>query len=123
MRDQMIAALDFPRNLVLSLIEEHALACPRRFEAGNTTCVHCELNRPCHWAALLDDYTDFAGKPTHTINASLRYGRQLVEELGGDSGHDTANCGCEVCDWLRGAEQLIGEFEETLPANPFRPTH
>ncbi len=123
MRRQMIAALDFPRDLILSLIEERECPCRERFEAGNELCCDCDLNRECHWVTLLNDYSHFDGKPTYTINASLRYGVQLVEERGRELQHDPTVCTCEACSWLRSTRQLISEFEETLPANPYRPVH
>lgn len=123
MRRQMIAALDFPRDLILNLVEEHD--CPRGqlFEPGNALCIECQLNRQCHWVTILNDYSDFTGKPAYTINASLRYGVQLVEEFSGGQQHEIMTCACEACSWLRDARALIVGFEETLPANPFRPVH
>lgn len=122
MRQQLLAALDFPRNVILTLIEEHECPCRGRFDAGNECCGDCDLNRQCHWVTFLAEYSDFADKPTYTVNASLRYGVQLVEELSRDWSHEKESCTCEACSWLRDAGQLIAEFEETLPANPFRPT-
>lgn len=123
MRREMIEALDYPRNLILTLIEERECPCRDRFEAGNEFCCKCDLNRECHWVTFLNDYSDFDGKPTYTINASLRYGVRLVEELSEGLQHDLATCSCEACSWLRDARKLIATFEETLPANPYRPVH
>ena len=123
MRKQLIAALDFPRNLVLSLIEERHCPCRKRFAANNGLCADCELSRECHWVTILDDYSDFDGKPTYTINASLRYGVTVVEKLSDDEEHAASTCTCETCTWLRDARRLIAGFERTLPANPFRLAH
>jgi hypothetical protein len=122
MRQQLLAALDFPRSRVLTLIEEHG--CPgAQFGAYDERCGACEINRECHWLTLLNEDSGFAEKAAYTVNASLRYGVQLIGDMSRDASHDPANCTCEACEWLRAAERLIAEFEETLPANPFRPTH
>ncbi|MEJ2604771.1 MAG: hypothetical protein P8172_16070 [Gammaproteobacteria bacterium] len=122
MRQQLLAALDFPRSRVLTLIEEHGCS-GAQFGAYDEQCGRCNINRQCHWLTLLNEDTGFADRAAYTVNASLRYGVQLIGDMSREASHDPAYCSCEACEWLRGAERLIAEFEETLPANPFRPTH
>jgi hypothetical protein len=123
MRQQMIEALTYPRLLILKFIDEKE--CPHNslFDATSERCGRCGLNRECHWVSCLDDFSDFEGKPTYTINASLRYGIRLVEAFHSELHHDETVCTCEACSWIREAQRLTEEFELSLAPNPFRPLH
>ena len=123
MRRELIEALSFPRFLVLQCIEDRDCPHDSLFDAISTRCSDCDLNGECHWIRCLNDFSDFDGKPTHTINASLRYGVRFVESFQSEFRHDQAACECHTCSWIRHAQRLIEEFEFTLPPNPYRPVH
>ena len=123
MRRQLVEALSYPRLLVRRIIDGQE--CPHNslFEATSHRCHQCGVNRECHWAACLDDFADFSDKPTHTINASVRYGVKLVESLHSELRHDETTCTCEPCSWVRDAQRLVEAFEENLAPNPHRPAN
>ena len=123
MRRDMIEALSFPRFLIRQCIENRSCPNVGLFDAADQQCSQCDLNSECHWLSCLHEFSDFERKPTHTINASLRYGVRLVESLYGVLGHAGATCTCSTCSWLRHAQRLIEEFEFTLPPNTYRPVH
>jgi hypothetical protein len=123
MRQQMIEALSYPRLLVRSIIDGKNCPHDSLFEATSERCRQCDINSECHWVTCLDEFADFADKPDHTINASLRYGVKLVESLHSELHHDETLCTCEPCTWVRDAQRLIEEFEEHLAPNPYRPAH
>jgi len=123
MRRQLIEALTYPRLLILKMIEERECVHDSLFEATSERCRACNLNRECHWATCLNDFSELMEKPEHTLNASLRYGVRLVESYHGDRKHDETSCNCEACTWIRDAQRLIEVFEENLAPNPYRPTH
>jgi hypothetical protein len=122
MRKQLIEALGYPRSLVQRIID--GTDCPHEslFDATSERCHECGINSECHWVACLNEFADFKDKPTHTINASLRYGVKLVEALNSELPHDGTACTCESCTWVRNAQRLIEDFEESLPPNSYRPT-
>lgn len=123
MRREMIEALSFPRMLILRYIDERECPHENLFEATSDRCSQCDLSSECHWVRCLNDFSDFADKPTYTINASLRYGVHLVESSYNELRHDETTCACETCAWIRSAQRLIEEFERSLPPNPYRPLH
>ena len=123
MRRQMIEALSYPRLLVKKIIDGRDCPHDSLFEATSERCQQCDINRECHWVTCLDEFADFEDKPTHTINASLRYGVKLVESLHAELHHDETLCTCEACTWVRDTQRLIEEFEENLAPNEYRPTH
>jgi hypothetical protein len=122
MRRRLIEALGYPRSLVQKIIDGRDCPHENLFEATSERCRQCGINRQCHWVACLNEFNDFEDKPTHTINASLRYGVKLVEALHSDLPHAETSCTCEPCTWMRDAQQLIEDYEGSLPPNPHRPT-
>ena len=123
MRRQLIEALSYPRLLVERIIDEKDCPHSSLFEATSERCHQCDINRECHWVSCLNEFADFASKPTYTINASLRYGVKLVESLHEELHHDETLCTCEACTWVRDAHRLIEEFEQDLAPNEYRPAH
>jgi len=123
MRRQLIEALSYPRLLVQRIIDGQDCPHDSLFEATSERCHRCSLNSECHWLACLGEFADFSDKPTHTINASVRYGVKLVESLHSELHHDETTCTCEPCTWVRGAQRLVEEFEENLAPNPYRPAN
>ena len=121
MRREMIEALDFPRRLILDIIEGRDCPHSNLFEVTSERCGQCDINSECHWASCLHEFSDFEGKPTHTISASLRYGIRVVEAFRDDDEHQIAGCNCAACTWLYDARRLVEKFEQTLPPNRFRP--
>ena len=121
MRQQLIEALSYPRLLVQRIIDGRDCPHDSLFQATSDRCHECDINSECHWVNCLNEFENFADKPTYTINASLRYGVKLVESLHGELRHDESTCTCEACTWVRHAQRLIVEFEENLAPNPYRP--
>lgn len=123
MRQRLIEALTYPRQLVLDMIEDRDCPHDSLFEVTSERCQECELNKECHWVRCLNDFADFEGKPAYTINASVRYGIKLVQSLTDEPAHERGVCTCESCNWLRDAERLTQAFESQLAPNAFRPSH
>ena len=120
MRRELIDALDYPRSLVAEIIEQRDCPHDNLFDATSDRCHHCDLSRDCHWVSCLIEFSDFEGKATHTINASVRYGVNLVEKLHGESQHVKATCECEGCVWIRDAQRLNDAFDLRFATNRYR---
>jgi len=120
MRRQLIEALSYPKLLVQKIIAERDCPHDSLFEATDDRCHHCDIGRECHWAKCLNDFDNFDGKATHTINASLRYGRKLVESLHSELRHDETTCKCEACMWIRDSQSLTEAFDARFVVNPYR---
>lgn len=120
MRRQLIEALSYPKLLVLKIIDERDCPHDNLFEATDARCHHCDLSRDCHWVSCLNEFADFEGKATHTINASLRHGINLVETMHSELRHDETTCKCEACIWIRDAQSLNEAFDVRFALNRFR---
>ena len=70
MRRQLIEALSYPRLLVRRIVDGQDCRHDSLFDATNERCHNCDINRECHWVTCLEEFDDFSGKPTHTLNAS-----------------------------------------------------
>ena len=123
MRRQLIEALSYPRLLVQKIMEENDCPYDGLFEATSERCHNCDLNSECHWVAYLSNFSGLEDKAIHTLNASLRYGIRLVENVHSELRHDETLCKCEACAWIRDAQRLTEEFEAHLAPNPYRPVH
>lgn len=110
MRRRLIEALTYPRLFVLDNVPSED--CPQngRFESSCDRCRNCGLGQECHWLSCLNNFDDLAGKPIHTIHASLLYGINLIEAHIDQLQHDSEVCSCESCSWTRGAQELSREF-------------
>ena len=120
MRRQLIEALSYPKLLILKIIDERDCPHDSEFEATSRQCNDCELSRECHWVSCLNDFAEFDGKATHTINASLRYGIHLVESMHSELRHDETTCMCEACVWIRDSQRLNEAFEQRFALNRYR---
>jgi hypothetical protein len=119
MRRQLIEALTYPKLLVLKIIDQRDCPHDSLFEATSERCQQCDLGQECHWVSCLNDFDNFEDKPTHMLNASLRYGIRLVESIHNELRHDETTCTCEPCTWVRNAQRLTEEYDAHLEPVPF----
>ena len=110
MRRRLIEALTYPRLFVLENIGVENCPQNRLFDSSCDRCRSCGLRQECHWLSCLNDFADFASKPTHTIHASLLYGINLIEARNEQMQHNSKACTCESCTWTRDARHLSREF-------------
>ena len=119
MRRELIEALTYPRLFVLENIEQQNCPHDGRFESSSERCRSCNLKQECHWMRCLNDFSNFASKPTHTIHASLLYSIKLIETNNQQLKHNSKACICESCSWTRSARQLTRDFQSVHLGNPF----
>lgn len=110
MRRRLIEALTYPRLFVLENIAVENCPQDRLFDSSCNRCRSCGLKQECHWLSCLNNFTDLASKPTHTIHASLLYSIDLIEAFNEQMQHNSKACTCESCTWSRDARQLTREF-------------
>ena len=116
MRRQLLEALTYPRLVVLDSINRKVCQHDSLFDSSCDHCHSCDLQQECHWLSCLNDFSDFANRPTYTMNASLLYSIKLISSRNMETqGHDEA-CTCESCTWTRDAQQLTQEFQTQYSA-------
>jgi len=123
MRRKLLEALTYPRLFVLDSIDHEDCPHESLFDSSCDRCHDCSLGRECHWMSCLNNFADFANKPTHTINASLLYSINLVQKRNENTLPHSKTCTCESCTWLRNAQQLTLEFAAGRLDYQYRSTH
>jgi len=122
-RRKLLEALTYPRLFVLDSIDLEDCPHENLFDSSCDHCHNCDLQQECHWLSCLNNFADFANKPTHTMNASLVYGLNLVEKRIKQTLRHPEPCTCEPCTWIRDARQLTLEFEADRPMYQYRSAH
>jgi len=117
MRRKLIEALTYPRLFVLENIQRQDCPHDSLFDASSKRCHDCRLKQECHWMRCLDEFSNFASKPTYTLHASLLYSIKLIEASIEQTRHNPGACTCESCDWTRSARQLSREFQANHQVN------
>jgi len=110
MRRKLIEALTYPRLFVLENIGVENCPQDRLFDSSCDRCRSCDLREECQWLSCINNFADFANKPTHTIHASLLYGINLIKARNEQMQHNSKACTCESCNWTRDARELSQEF-------------
>lgn len=123
MRRRLIEALTHPRLFVLEDIEQQDCPHGKLFVSSSESCRVCGLKQECHWVSCINDFSDLASKPLHTIHASLLYGIKVVEARNEQLKHNSRACICESCAWTRDARRLTREFRADRMDNPARQAH
>jgi hypothetical protein len=93
------------------------------FDSSCDRCRNCELRQECHWLSCLNNFSEFASKPTYTMNASLLFCINLIEARIERMQHDSKACNCESCTWTRDAQQLTREFQTNRLNYQYGSTH
>ena len=110
MRRQLLEALTYPRLFVLDSIKRKECPSESLFDSSCDRCHNCDLQQECHWLSCLNDFAEFAIKPTYTMNASLMYSIKMIESRKSESRPHTEECPCESCAWTNSARELTHEF-------------
>lgn len=106
-RDQIIAALDFPRLLMEQEIKRRS--CPEhyRFNGQVEACNECLYILECQC------YSEYMTEPalnkasSTELTRMLRFGFEYITQQLNRQDHDTAHCDCRLCGWIRSVEPLL----------------
>ena len=110
MRRRLIEALTYPRLFVLKDIGLEDCSHDSVFDPAWDRCRNCGLGQECHWLSSLNDFSDLANRPVHTLYGSLMYAIELIEMHIDKLQHDPRYCDCEACIWTRDARRLARAF-------------
>lgn len=106
-RDQIIAALDYPRLLMEREIKQRACHEHYRFNEQVAECNECLYILECQ------SYSKQLAAPTLRRASSsellrmLRFGFEYVSYQLNRQDHDTAQCECDQCVWMRSVAPLL----------------
>lgn len=110
MRDELIAALAYPR----SIVRDYALPadCPhnRSFDCEDRRCLVCEFEVECLWLCRNDEFAALRLRPLAELVDALEFSLGYIQRRINEPKHNSAKCRCAACAWSREAETLIEAF-------------
>lgn len=109
MKEEIIKALVFPRAMIRGeiAIEE----CPH---AGNfcwqdVACQRCDCGAECEWLFSNDELVALEEKSLEELEGALEFAVGYVDARITRLGHESANCRCHACTWLKTGMALVDQ--------------
>lgn len=93
--------------------------CPHNgwIDPSDKRCSDCESAHQCRWLEACEDVTTRRDQALAAFSDTLEHGMRYVQNLMNDWGHNSFQCGCDACEWVRTARQVCREYE-ALVAKP-----
>jgi hypothetical protein len=110
MRDELIAALAYPRSVVRDCVLPDDCPHNRFFDCEDHRCLNCEFEVECLWLCRNDEFAALRLRPLAELVDALEFSMGYVQRRIDEPRHNTAKCDCSTCAWSRQAEVLIDAF-------------
>jgi len=107
MRDELIAALAYPRSVVRDSIQPDDCPHNRSFDCKDHRCLNCEFEVECLWLCRNDEFAALRLRPLAELVDALEFSLGYVQRRLTEPKHNSAKCRCDTCAWSREAEALI----------------
>lgn len=109
MRQDLIEALNYPREFVRNEIELDG--CPHNglYDSEDGGCSACPQRPECEWLYHNGEFAALGQKPVAEILTALEIASDYVMAQVACWEHDSRQCGCTSCSWLRGALHLLDQ--------------
>lgn len=109
MRQSLIEALAYPRELVRNNMELDE--CPHSgfYDHEDGRCLTCSQQPDCEWLYNTEEFAALGQKPTNEILAALEIASDYVAAQTTYWEHDSWRCGCTSCTWLRDTLRLLDQ--------------
>lgn len=106
-RDQIIAALDFPRLLMEQEIKQRSCSQHYKFNEQVEECGECLYILECQAFGQQLAETTLSRASSGELLRLLQFGYEYVSYHLSRLDHDAAHCDCDLCVWLRSVTQLL----------------
>ncbi len=122
MRQGLIEALSYPRELVRNDMDLDD--CPHNglYDNEDGRCLACPQRPECEWLYDNEEFAALEQKSIAEILAALEIASDYVAAQIAYWEHDSRQCGCTSCTWLRDALRLVDQARvpaiEEPPENP-----
>lgn len=73
-------------------------------------CRDCFYGNECSWLSENDEFVDLAMKSEDELLQALVFAIHRIDADVAYWGHNSRNCNCEACHWLRQAQSSYGHF-------------
>ena len=114
MKTEVIAMLQFPRQLIRGHIPLDTCEHAGNFSSSDSGCHVCETRLECEWLYYNDESAALTEKPLDAVVDALGSAVLYVDACVTRAGHNARVCHCEACNWLRQAQRLHETTERAL---------
>jgi hypothetical protein len=107
MRPALIGALSYPRELMSADMELDS--CPHNglYDDDDGRCLACVQQPECEWLFDNEAFAALERKPIGEILRALETASDYVAAQVAYWHHDSRQCGCTSCTWLRDTLRLV----------------
>lgn len=118
MKEHVIKALAFPRDLMRQNLELEGCAHNGDYAKDDVNCLLCKDTQECDWLSHNDEYVALAQKPMETLVTDLEFALDFVRAQVAYWYHEPKKCTCSACQWVGQAQLLYDDYlkEKSLPA-------
>lgn len=108
-RQSLIEALSYPRELVRNDMDLDD--CPHNglFDDEDGRCLICPQQPECEWLYNNEEFVALEQKPIAEVLTALEIASDYVAAQIAYWEHNTEQCRCTSCTWLRHALQLVDQ--------------
>jgi hypothetical protein len=106
-RDRLLQELHTARGLVRAYFETPDCRWEGRFHHDQADCRQCADVGVCEWLFEQDPAPDVSALSQRQICDVLSFAAGYLDGRMVEAGHDTDQCGCATCSWVRGSLALI----------------
>ncbi|WP_199930369.1 hypothetical protein [Sedimenticola thiotaurini] len=106
-RDQIIAALDYPRSLMEQESKRGTCSQHYQFNEQADDCNECLYILECQAYGEQLASPSLVEATFDELQRLLRFAIEYVSYHLGRLGHDAGRCDCELCTWLRSVTPLL----------------
>ena len=109
MREKLIGQLGLPRDLVRRY--QDLGRCPHNgmYDGKDIACLECEDQTECEWLYNNNEFSNLKQKSLTELLKALGFAMEFVSAQAVLWEHDSRDCGCETCSWLRETAELYDE--------------
>lgn len=115
MRDTIIKLLELPRRVIRGEIAIEDCGHAGFYSPADSACRVCETRMECEWLFRNDEFAALSEKPLDTVMDAFDSAVLYVDAFVARAGHEATECGCELCSWIRQAQDLqAGKVESEV---------
>ncbi|UCE89466.1 MAG: hypothetical protein JSW10_01075 [Pseudomonadota bacterium] len=106
MREKIVDALSYPRQLVRDGLDFEVCRHNGQFDSTDPDCLLCDDGPECRWLYDTDEFAALTQRPLNQLVGALEFAILSVTTHNMRWKHKSELCNCEGCNWLREAQEL-----------------
>ncbi|MFZ0256939.1 MAG: hypothetical protein WAN46_15140 [Gammaproteobacteria bacterium] len=109
MKEEIIKALGFPRAVICGAISIEECPHAGNFSPQDVECKNCRCGAECEWLFSNDELVALEEKSLDELEGALEFAVGYVDARIMRLGHQTTNCHCHACTWLKTGMALVDQ--------------